>query len=137
MTYIPELVTDKVKIFLGDINNFSWLNQFISTLKIDKSNIVFDFWSQSFNLNGGICLKQDCDVCLYAFTSKMIDVYSVAKAVDDSNKTPNNTIFVMEEGEFDSQWSSLTDVAYLIESNGSKVFKSLEDAAEYINLTYV
>ena len=41
--------------------------------------------------------REECDVCLYVITPRMVGVYSIAEAVDDSNKRPDKTVFCFLE----------------------------------------
>jgi hypothetical protein len=64
----------------------------------------------------------------------MLGFYSIAEVVDDSNKRPHKTIFCyLEEGFGKHQVKSLQATARLVKANGSQVFTSLEEAAEYLN----
>lgn len=64
----------------------------------------------------------------------MSGVYSIAEAVEDSNKKPKKTIFCyLEEGFEESQVKSLRAVANLVKANGARVFNSLEGIVEYLN----
>jgi hypothetical protein len=81
---------------------------------------------------------QLCDVCLYTITPKMTGVYSIAEAVDDSNKKPHDTVLVLLEHDdiftfSSSKWMSLEAVAKMVSSNGSKVFYTLDSVADYLN----
>ena len=69
----------------------------------------------------------------------MTGVYSIAEVVDDSNKRPERTIFILlkndDEKMFDpAQWKSLCAVSQMIKKNGGIVFTNLKSAATYINL---
>jgi len=75
-----------------------------------------------------------CDIVLYVITSEMEGVYSIAEAVDDSNKRPSKTILcVLEDGFSEAQKKSLKAVCKMITSNGSMFTNSLEDTANLIN----
>lgn len=129
-----------MKVFLGGTcNNSTWRNDLIQFLEVDYFNPVVDDWTpecQSAELQE----RETCDFCLYCITPKMTGVYSIAEVVDDSNKRPEKTIFIILEKDDTSkkkfnaaQLRSLEAVAELIESNGSVVFDNLKDAANYIN----
>jgi hypothetical protein len=88
--------------------------------------------------------RQNCDVCLYVITPKMSGVYSIAEAVDDSNKRPEKTVFcLLNQDDFggsgdtvsvtEGQIKSLFMVWKMIESNGGKVFTDLSEVAAYLN----
>jgi len=127
-----------MKVFLGGTCNESdWRNQIIPMLKFEYFNPVVDDWTEN-------CMKQEileretCDFCLYTITPKMIGTYSIAEVVDDSNKRPQKTIFILLRDDMTyhfnkSQWKSLNSVAKMVKQNGAKVFDSLKEAANYMN----
>jgi len=125
------------KVFLGGTcNKTTWRDKIISLIGIDYFNPVVDDWTEDC-MEIELQERQKCDFCLYAITPKMTGVYSIAEAVDDSNKRPEKTIFVLlnnEECAFSyGQWKSLRAVAKMVENNGGSVFYNLIDAAEYMN----
>lgn len=69
----------------------------------------------------------------------MTGVYSIAEVVDDSNKRPDKTIFAIIEEEDTQQLftlnqkKSLDQVGKMVESNGGKWLKSLEEVANFLN----
>jgi hypothetical protein len=72
----------------------------------------------------------------------MIGVYSIAEAVDDSNKRPEKTVFCVlnedgegkEKVEFNThQKKSLKMVKEMIEKNGGAVLSDLEAVAGHLN----
>ena len=82
--------------------------------------------------------REICDYCLYAITPLMTGVYSIAEVIDDSNKRPDKTLFcVLEEDaglQFDkNQRKSLERTGLMVQKNGGKYFKSLEEVAHYLN----
>ena len=129
---------DTMKVFLGGTcNESTWRNRIIIMLNIDYFNPVVDDWNPE-------CMKREikerelCDYCLYVITPKMTGVYSIAEVVDDSNKKPSRTVFVIlrDDGKaiFDEgQWRSLKSVAAMVERNGGKVFDNLKSAAIWLN----
>lgn len=79
-----------------------------------------------------------CDYCLTVITPEMTGVYSIAEAVDDSNKRPSKTIFcVLQEyygRSFDyGQMLSLNNTGKMIVENGGKYFNSLVEVANFLN----
>ena len=144
MTFIDyvELLKEKEwkkkKVFLGGTcNNSTWREKIIDGITIDYFNPVVDNWTEE-------CQKEElkqreiCDYLLYVITPKMKGVYSIAEVVDDSNKKPNRTIFCFLEDDdndvFDEQQIiSLNSVGKLVERNGSKYFRSIEDVINYLN----
>jgi hypothetical protein len=68
----------------------------------------------------------------------MEGVYSIAEVIDDSNKRPEKTIFAYlledDSKEFSKhQVKSLDMVGKMVEENGGKWFKSLEEISDYLN----
>ena len=129
------------KIFLGGTCNGSkWREDLIDLLKIDYFNPVVENWTSECQ-EEEIRQRDLCDFCLYVITPKMIGVYSIAEAVDDSNKRPQKTIFcILERDHYlkfsNYQMNSLKSTAKMISSNGAKVCHFLEDVADYVNEGY-
>ena len=127
-----------MRVFLGGTCNESkWRDQIIPMLQIDHFNPVVTDWTPEC-MAEEIMQRQECDFCLYVITPKMTGVYSIAEAVDDSNKRPQKTVFVRLIVDNDlaftvGQWKSLGAVAEMVERNGGKSFTSLSDAAMFIN----
>lgn len=130
----------KGKVFLGGTcNESTWRNRMMIHLHeegLEWFNPVVDDWTED-------CMKQEikerqaCDFCLYTITPKMTGVYSVAEVVDDSNKRPERTVFVLlrDDGKehFNAgQWRSLNAVAKMVIRNGGKVFENLKCAVVWM-----
>lgn len=148
------------KVFLGGTCNGSkWRDELIPMLDIDYFNPVVADWNEGC-YQEELRQREICDYCLYVITPRMTGVYSIAEVIDDSNKRPNKTLFCVlksdikyrldirwneetekfcigqEEAEkqFDEgQMKSLDRVGRMVESNGGKYFKSLEEVASYLN----
>lgn len=138
------------KVFLGGTCNGSlWRHKLIPMLHIDYFDPVVEDWTED-------CQKEEirqrkiCDYCLYVITPSMLGVYSIAEAVDDSNKRPNKIIFCVLKNETSldnglsnplnkkttftiGEFKSLEAVGKMIQHNGGKYFKSLEEVANYLN----
>jgi len=131
----------KRHIFLGGTcSESNWRTKFISY--IDKNvcswfDPVVDDWTE-------VCMKreikerQTCDFCLYTITPKMTGVYSIAEVIDDSNKRPHKTIFVILKEDSnkkftEAQRKSLGEVAKMVKRNGGQFFDNLKSAADYMN----
>ena len=133
-----------MKVFLGGTcNNSEWRADIIGMLTIDFFNPVVKDWTPSCQ-EEELRQREVCDFCLYTITPKMTGAYSVAEVVDDSNKRPDKTIFVplLKDVDYandvklsftDGQWRSMLAVAKMVEGNGSKVFYTLQEAADYMN----
>lgn len=127
-----------MKLFLGGTcNKSTWRDELIKLLEIDYFNPVVDDWTQECK-EEEIKQRQECDFVLYCITPKMIGFYSIAEAVDDSNKRPNKTIMTILETDTEIKFNavqikSLRATKQLLLNNGSKVFSSLFQVASYLN----
>lgn len=128
------------KVFLGGpLNKSTWRKQMIKYLKergINYFNPVVEDWTPDCQ-EEELRQREVCDFVLYTITPKMKGVYSVAEVVDDSNKRPDKTIFVLleEDGKDkfdDSEKKSIESVATMVDKNGTAVFRDLEAAADWI-----
>ncbi|MDY6895410.1 MAG: nucleoside 2-deoxyribosyltransferase domain-containing protein [Thermotogota bacterium] len=128
------------KVFLGGTcNNSAWRDRmmiYLSEEGVEYFNPVVPDWTEAC-MEQEIKERETCDFVLYTITPKMDGVYSIAEVVDDSNKRPDKTIFVVlrdDEGlSFtQGQWKSLGAVAQMVTRNGGQVFDSLKSAAVYI-----
>lgn len=130
---------EKIKVFLGGTtNNTDWRDQFIKKLKIGYFNPVVDDWNEEAQ-NEEIKQRKECDFVLYVITPKMEGVYSIAEVVDDSNKRPDKTIFCWLKEDDNKEFSkhqikSLDMVGKMVEENGGKWFKTLNDVAVFLNM---
>jgi len=126
-----------LKMFLGGTCNKSqWREELIPLLKIDYYNPVVEEWTEEA-YEEELLQRKKCDFCLYVITPEMKDVYSIAEAIDDSNKRPEKTIFCFGDygdKEFDEdQFKSLDKVGKMVEANGGRYFARLKDVALYVN----
>lgn len=141
------------RVFLGGTCNESgWREALIPLLRIDHYNPVVEDWTPECQAEE-IRQRATCDFVLYTITPRMTGVYSIAEAVDDSNKRPERTVFCVlsEDAETyydplahrgeavralrftDGQMRSLRAVAAMVERNGGRAFESLEGCATYLN----
>jgi hypothetical protein len=126
------------KVFLGGTCNESiWREILIDMLEIDYFNPVVDDWNEEAQKRE-LYEREHCDFVLYFITPKMTGVYAIAEVVDDSNKRPSKTIFgyiPCDEGILftKGQLKSIRAVAELIECNGGRVFRDLEQCAIFLN----
>lgn len=122
-----------IRVFLGGTVDSNWRNELIPMLTVDFFNPLVDNWTPECQ-EEEIRQRKNCDYVLYTITSKMTGVYSIAEAVDDSNKRPQNTLFcVIEDGFTESQLKSLRSTSRIIVNNGGRAFHLLDDVAEYLN----
>jgi hypothetical protein len=129
------------RIFLGGTcNNSTWRDEMIPQLdpsKLSWFNPVVENWTEA-DMKKEIEERNVCDICLYFITPKMKGVYSIAEAVDDSNKRPLKTIFAYtgfdKTNSFDmSQMTSLKQVGKMVINNGGQAFESLDEVIKYLN----
>lgn len=131
-----------MKVFLGGTCNGSpWRDRLIPLLTIDYFNPVVENWTAEAQAEE-LRQREECDIVLYVITPRMEGVYSIAKVVDDSNKRPERTAFVVipvEEAAYDErefgrhQLKSLQQVSKMVIANGGTVLKDLEAAARWLN----
>ena len=126
-------------VFLGGTGNGStWRERLIPMLHINYFNPLVSDWSNEAAENEKKHRTED-DLILYVLTPKMEGVYSVAEAVDDSNKRPDKVIVCAidseDEGEVFShhQWKSIERTLFMIEENGATIAYSLNEVASIIN----
>lgn len=131
---------DKImKIFLGGTcNESTWRDELIPMLEkngIDYFNPIVKDWTPECQ-DEELKQREICDYCLYTITPKMTGVYSIAEAVDDSNKKPDRTLFcyIDEKNEeySEAQLKSLKMVSKMVHKNGGTCFMSLNGVVDYI-----
>ena len=136
------------KVFLGGTcAETVWREKLIEMLEIDYFNPVVDDWTEECMIEERK-QREICDYCLYVITPSMQGVYSIAEAIDDSNKRPDKTIFCVlacelpiSEYHYPSskisfsigEMKSLNQVGKMVERNNGKYFRNLEDVAEFLN----
>jgi hypothetical protein len=130
-----------MKVFLGGTcNDSKWRDNLIKLINTEYFNPVADDWTPE-------CMAEEirqrslCDVVLYVVTPKMTGTYAIAEAVDDSNKRPNKTIFMVldtdEEMTFSvGQKKSLAQVSDMIAENGGLVFACMLHLARHLNIRH-
>lgn len=133
------------KVFLGGTVTgvdplYGWRGKIIPMLKIDYFNPVMKSWNKAaieeeYNQKNNIC-----DYGLFVITPEIRGYFSIAEAVDFSNKRPAGTIFCVLDETFENakkfspvQAKSLNNVGNLIKRNGGQFFNSLEQVANYLN----
>ncbi len=126
------------KVFLGGTcNNSRWRDALIPLLKVGWFNPVVDHWREEDRARE-LAERENCSICLYGLTPKLRGIYAVAELVDDSNKRPAQTAFLLleeDEGErFDAAMTkSLNALRRLVEANGVKTFTDARACADFIN----
>ena len=126
------------KVFLGGTcNNSTWRDELIPKLNIDYFNPVVADWTPECQ-DEEIKQRQECDICLYVITPKMVGTYSIAEVADDSNKRPEKTVFYFQESDGTDTFStvqikSLKQVGKLIQSNGATWCQTYEELINKLN----
>ncbi len=127
-----------MKVFLGGTcNDSKWRDVVMKNLKMDYFNPVVEDWTPECQ-EEEIKQRMTCDWVLYVISPKMTGVYSIAEAVDDSNKRPSKTIFcyvrVDDMRAFTpGQCKSLNMVANMVINNGGRYFRNLESVVKFLN----
>ena len=122
-------------LFLGGTAGSStWREDLIPLLKhenLSYFNPIVDDWNEEAISKEYTVKKDPKTVEVYIITSAMKGVFSIAEAVDASNKKPYFTIFMIDEKGFSKhQLKSLKASCDLIKSNGAHISKSLFDVAQ-------
>ncbi len=130
----------KVALF-GTCNGSQWRNDLIPLLNVEYFNPVVEDWTPECQARE-IEERANADYILYGLTPRMVGVFSIAELIDDSNKQPQKTLFVMLKDKDDngdpvifipSVQKSMDAVAQLAMKNGAMQFASLKDVADYLN----
>jgi len=135
-----------MRVFLGGTCNGSkWRDAFLNDQKskdlgIEYFDPVVKDWTEECQKRE-IYERENCDFCLYVITPLMTGVYSIAEAVEDSNKRPAKTLFCFLSTDsiesnnyiFDKfQIKSLYSVGHLIANNYGTFFAGLEHVLTYL-----
>ncbi len=125
-------MTSCLKLFLGGtVGKSQWREEIIPFLEkenLEYFNPVVKDWNQSAQEKEYQVKKSLNTVEAYVITKDMQGVFSIAEAVDASNKKPEKTIFlVLREGFEKHQLKSLDATLDLIRNNGAFIAQSLED----------
>ena len=128
-----------MKVFLGGTCAKSkWRNTIIPQLQCDYFNPVVEDWTPECQENEER-EKIICDYHLYVITPKMQGVFSIAEVVNDSHEMKKgHCIFCITKEEDDRDFTkgemkSLDATAKLVEKNGAKVFRNLDEVVSYLN----
>ena len=124
-----------MRIFLGGTCNGSkWRESLIPYITCDYFNPVVENWDDAAKERERY-EREHCDYVLYGITPRMKGVYSISELVDDSNKRPKRTLFLLLKNDiaddgslisFDKEeMNSLNEVANMVNRNGGFVFHSL------------
>lgn len=114
-------------IFLGGTYNSTWRDKLISMLKCSYFNPIVPDWNKEA-YQEELRQREFCDYCLYVITPNMTGMYSIAEAVDDSNKRPEKTIFcVLEEDLGDIPLTKFPDGVLSLVSDSFDLWRVLTD----------
>ena len=100
---MEQLASDTAKahqplVFLGGTcNGSTWRSRIIPLLTCDYFDPVVSEWNEAARARE-LDAREHADIVLYALTPLMEGCYSVAEAVDDSNKRPASTVMVLLAG---------------------------------------
>lgn len=133
------------RVFLGGTcEGYNWRKDLINELKdlkdVELFNPIVDVWDEEARRRENK-YKKNCDISLYVITPYMEGCYSIAEAVEDSNKRPEKTVFCYipkivrfkEIREFTNKMErSLKATCEIIEANGAITFDSLDELVEYL-----
>lgn len=133
-------------IFLGGTcNNSTWRETLIKGLNAPYFNPVIEDgeWTDAHQKHE-LKMREECEYNLYVITPEMTGVYSIAEAVDDSNKRPKKTIFcILRDGFEKFQKKSLETTAKMVATNiaaagieEQRVFANLDNLRTFLNDKY-
>ena len=116
-------------IFLGGTcNGSTWREDLIPALEecgLDYFNPVVDDWTTEAQMREEAIKLDPRNVELYCITKEMKGVFSIAEAVQASNKKPTKTIFWFDSYNIPQfQVKSLEQVGKLIQTNGGMFMKN-------------
>ncbi len=126
------------KVFLGGtVNNSTWREEIMPRLEIDYFNPTVDEWTDEA-YKKELFEREHCDFCLYVLTPKLTGFYSIAEAIDDSNKRPQKTIFCYIPEDQDKKFGkfqikSMNAVGKMIKKNGALWLDSIDEVVDYLN----
>lgn len=128
----------KVTVYLGGISlSNDWRELVIPQLQINyidplQFNEVDGLQEKVFNL------KDECTLIFYLFRPGMNGFLCVPELIDDSNKFSEKTVYcaVLENNDqvfTDHQKKSLEAIGKMVERNGGRWIKTLDEAIIFLN----
>ena len=126
-----------MRLFLGGTCNESkWREKLIPLLEkegIKYFNPVVPDWTPECQRKEDQIEQMNDTVELYVITSEMTGVFSIAEAVQASNRKPASCIFmVIDDGFTQGQIKSLNAVKKIIQGNCAFVAESLQSLMVYL-----
>lgn len=122
----------------GTCNHSTWREKLIALFndQVEFFNPVVPDWTPECQTREDKA-REESRYVLFVITSEMTGVFSIAEAVDCSNKRPESTLFAyLPDGFNKDQIKSLATTSRMIARNGGKVFESLEEIATFLNSVY-
>ena len=132
----------KTTLFLGGTTaNSKWRDELIPLLEKENLpyfNPIVDDWGEEARAKEYEVKGNPSTVELYIISKEMKGVFSIAEAVDASNKKPSQTIFMIQrEGFEDDVLKSLDASSELIAKNGAKIVATLEDCVKVYKTLFI
>lgn len=143
-----------MKVFLGGTCTSIWRDILIPSIRCEYFNPIVDDWDEEAKAEERK-QRETCDYCLYVITPAMSGYYSIAEAIDDSNKRPEKTIFCVLADEYPftaadplatpysfpsakvnfsrGEMYSFDEIGAMVVRNGGRYFKSLADVSNFLN----
>jgi hypothetical protein len=129
-------------VFLGGTcSDTNWRDTIIPRLDIEYFNPVVKNWTPEAQQTE-LQKRAQARYVLYMITPAMTGVYSIAEAVDDSNRSPLKTLFCFVNDDnvkgksftfSDPEIRSLTMVGEMIQRNGATWLKSMDEVIIFLN----
>ena len=122
----------------GTCNESTWREELIAKLdeRVEFFNPVVPDWTPECQAREDKA-REESRYLLFVITAEMSGVFSIAEAVDCSNKRPNKTLFAYLSNGFDKgQLMSLKATKNMIARNGGLVFDSLDEISVFLNSAY-
>lgn len=126
------------RVFLGGTCSGSkWRDILIPKLNLNYFNPVVNDWNKEARLNEEDEKRNKCNIHLYLITPEIQGFYSIAELANDSIRFLNVVFTYLEDfngKKFNQlQLHSLHTVAELVNRNGAKIFKNIDDTANCLN----
>ena len=128
-------------VFLGGTcNGSTWRDELIPMLdssKIDAFNPVVEHWDEKAQAEEDYHKEND-DFTLYVLTPEMVGVYSIFEVAMDSCKRPGRVVCCILDEHGGKTFEphiqkNMTKIRTDLIKNGTLVFTSLEEVAEFFN----
>ncbi len=136
-----------VSVFLGGTcSDSQWREKLIRKVdnpNLDMYNPVVPDWTPEVQAEE-IKRRAESDYCLFVITPLMQGVFSIAEVVDDSNKRPEKTLFLVKPfdekpesevlvGYNTHNEKSLKAVGEMVRRNGARWFETEDELVAFLN----